>query len=106
MKDDNRELVDFQILSLRYKTKLTRKYKERKKYRPNNPKEVRSVIPGTITDIMVKKGQKVKKGDVLLQLEAMKMVNNIQMPFDGKIKSIDIEKGQKVPKDYLMIEIE
>jgi len=105
MKDDNQELVDFQILSLKYKTKLTRKFKERKKYRPNNPKEVRSVIPGTITDIMVKEGQKVKKGEVLLQLEAMKMVNNIHMPFDGKIKSINVDKGQKIHKDYLMVVI-
>lgn len=106
MNDDKQELVDFQILSLKYKTKLTRKYKERKKYRPKNPKEVRSVIPGTITGINVKNGQKVKAGEVLLQLEAMKMVNNIHMPFDGVIKNVYVKVGQKIPKDYLMVELE
>jgi biotin carboxyl carrier protein len=106
MKDDNQELVDFQILSLKYKTRLTRKFKERKKYQVPDPKKVRSVIPGTVTDVKVKEGQKVKAGEVLLLLEAMKMVNEIRMPFDGKIKKVNVEKGQKIPKDFVMIEID
>ncbi|MBZ4676988.1 MAG: acetyl-CoA carboxylase biotin carboxyl carrier protein subunit [Anaerophaga sp.] len=106
MKDDNQELVDFQILSLKYKTKLTRKFKERKKYQVPDPKEVRSAIPGTVTDVKVKKGQKVKEGEVLLLLEAMKMVNEIHMPFDGEIKKVNVEKGQKIPKNFVMVEID
>ncbi|MDI3520168.1 MAG: hypothetical protein PWQ06_539 [Anaerophaga sp.] len=106
MKDDNQELVDFQILSLKYKTRLTRKFKERKKYQAPNPKEVRSVIPGTVTEVKVKKGQKVKEGEVLLLLEAMKMVNQIHMPFDGTIKKVNVEKGQKIPKNFVMVEID
>ncbi len=106
MKDDNQELVDFQILSLKYKTRLTRKFQERKKYEVPNPKEIKSVIPGTVVDIKSKKGQKLKEGDVILLLEAMKMVNEIHMPFDGKIKNIFVEKGQRISKNFLMIEIE
>jgi pyruvate carboxylase subunit B len=71
-----------------------------------DPKKVRSVIPGTVTDVKVKEGQKVKAGEVLLLLEAMKMVNEIRMPFDGKIKKVNVEKGQKIPKDFVMIEID
>ncbi len=106
MKDDKKELVDFQIHSLKYKTKLTRKFKERKKYIVPNPLEIKSVIPGTILDIKVKKGQKLKEGDVLLELEAMKMINVIQMPFDGKVKQVLVEKSQKVSKNHLMVVLE
>jgi len=39
-------------------------------------------------------------------LEAMKMYNDVQMPFKGKVVKINIEKGQKIPKNFVMIEIE
>lgn len=106
MKDDNQELVDFQILSLKYKTRLTRKFKERKKYEVPDPNELKSVIPGTVVDIKAKKGQRLKEGDVILLLEAMKMINEIHMPFDGKIKKIHVEKGQRISKNFLMVEVE
>ena len=108
MKDEQNkdELVDFRVHSLQYKTKLTRKFRERKKYQVPDPKEVRSVIPGTVLDVKVKNGQKVKEGEVLLELEAMKMVNEIHMPFDGKIKQMNVEKGQKISKNFVMVELE
>jgi biotin carboxyl carrier protein len=105
MKDDNQELVNFQVLSIKYKTRLTKKYKERKKYEAPNSLEIRSVIPGTILDIKVKEGQKVKEGEVLLLHEAMKMVNEIQMPFNGTVKKVFVEKGQRIAKDVIMIEL-
>ncbi|MFW5890233.1 MAG: acetyl-CoA carboxylase biotin carboxyl carrier protein subunit [Marinilabiliaceae bacterium] len=108
MKDENNndELVDFRVHSLQYKTRLTRKYKQRKRYEVPNLKDIRSVIPGTVVDVRVKKGQKLKEGDVLLELEAMKMINMIQMPFDGKIKTVNVEKGQKISKNFVMVELE
>jgi pyruvate carboxylase len=45
-------------------------------------------------------------GDSIIVLEAMKMYNDVQMPFKGKVVKINIEKGQKIPKSYVMIEIE
>jgi biotin carboxyl carrier protein len=68
MKDDNKDLVDFTVLSMKYTTKLTRKYKERKRYKVPNPLEVKSVIPGTILEIKTKEGQKASEGKVLLLL--------------------------------------
>ncbi|MFW6202764.1 MAG: acetyl-CoA carboxylase biotin carboxyl carrier protein subunit [Marinilabilia sp.] len=108
MKDENNndELVDFRVHSLQYKTRLTRKYKQRKRYQVPNLKDIRSVIPGTVVDVKAKKGQKLKEGDVLLELEAMKMINMIQMPFDGKIKTVNVEKGQKISKNFVMVELE
>jgi len=48
----------------------------------------------------------VKKGELMAVLEAMKMLNEICAPFDGKVKTIHVEKGIKVIKNQLIIELE
>ncbi|MDI6605230.1 MAG: biotin/lipoyl-binding protein [Thermoanaerobacteraceae bacterium] len=63
---------------------------------PIGMKAVPAPMPGTILDIKVKEGQSVKKGDVLLILEAMKMENEIAASFDGIIASINVSKGTSV----------
>jgi biotin carboxyl carrier protein len=63
------------------------------------------VIPGTIIDVFVKSGQSVKQGETLLILEAMKMQNQILMPFDGKLKKVYVSADEKIAKNRLMIEI-
>ncbi|MCX7697105.1 MAG: acetyl-CoA carboxylase biotin carboxyl carrier protein subunit [Bacteroidales bacterium] len=82
----------------------TEKYLNRKPYRPLNPKHVLSIIPGIIRKIYVKPNQLVKEGDILLELEAMKMYNKILAPMTGKIKHIHVSPGDKIPKDFIMIE--
>ena len=64
-----------------------------------------SFIPGTIVDVFVKEGQEVAEGESLMILEAMKMKNQITMPFDGTVKKIHVKKGEKIPNKYLMLEI-
>ena len=54
---------------------------------------VNAPMPGNILDIKVNVGDKVKKGDVLIILEAMKMENEITAPCDGTVKSIGVTKG-------------
>ncbi|TRX71554.1 biotin/lipoyl-containing protein [Carboxylicivirga sp. M1479] len=99
-------LVDFAILSMKYKTKLTKKFENRVKYTDPNPNHIMSYIPGTICEIFVKEGQKVKEGESLLILEAMKMRNQITMPHTGVVKSIKVATGDRIPKNQLMVEIE
>ena len=89
-----------------YLTTYNKKYINRKVWSEPNLNHIMSYIPGTIVDIQIKEGQAVEAGGVLLTLEAMKMNNSIQMPFDGKIVKINVEKGQKIPKNFLMVEIE
>lgn len=55
-----------------------------------------SPMPGNIWKILVKEGQEVKSGDVLLILEAMKMENEILAPRDGKVASIATSEGSAV----------
>ena len=100
------EFVDFAVTARKYKTKLTAKYLLRKAWVEPNPNEIISYIPGTIVKIFVSEGQKVKRGESLLLLEAMKMQNRIKMPFDGKIKAILVAEGDRIPKNTLMIEVE
>ncbi len=89
-----------------YLTTYNKKYINRKVWSEPNLNHIISYIPGTIVDIQIKEGQAVKAGGIILTLEAMKMNNSIQMPFDGKIVKINVEKGQKIPKNFLMVEIE
>jgi pyruvate carboxylase len=72
------------VHSAKYYTEYTRKYRNRPIWEEPNMNHIYSFIPGTIIDVHVKVGEKLKEGDSLLILEAMKMHNNVQMPFDGK----------------------
>lgn len=100
------ELVDFAVTARKYKTLLTKKYKNRKVWIEPNPYEIQSFIPGTIIEISVNEGDVVTEGDPLLILEAMKMRNRIEMPFTARIKKLNVEVGIRIPKDMVMIELE
>lgn len=105
---DEKEFGEYPTLLISsglYKTTLTEKYKNRKKWVPADPKKIYSIIPGTILDVYVKPGQSVKKGETILILEAMKMQNQILMPYDGKIKKVYIAPDERISKSQLMIEI-
>ncbi len=96
----------FMLNGVEYKTLLTQKWINRKKWEEPNPDLLFSHIPGTIMSIEVKEGQEVQEGDVLLILQAMKMNNKLTAPFSGKIKKIHVNAGDKIPKGALMIEME
>lgn len=65
---------------------------------------VTSPLRGMITKIKVKEGETVKKGDVILILEAMKMENPVESPVDGKVEKILVHEGQSVNVgDILMV---
>ena len=53
-------------------------------------------MPGTILKVNVANGQAVKKGDVLMVLEAMKMENEIMAPADGTVTSVNVNAGASV----------
>ena len=89
-----------------YKTEYTRKYENRVKWEKPDENQIFSFIPGTIVKLLVQEGQKLKEGTPILILEAMKMHNKVQMPFDGRVVKIYVAKDEKVPKNHLMVEIE
>ena len=89
-----------------YKTRISRKFKNRKPYQPVDPRVMVSFIPGTVLDILVTEKQYVKKGDELIILDAMKMKNKLKCKTDGRIKTIAVKKGDKVSKGTLLLEME
>jgi biotin carboxyl carrier protein len=94
------------IDSGRYLTRISKKYRSRKPYKPADPKQILSFIPGTITDILVVPGQEIRKGDDLIVLNAMKMQNKIKSPECCIIKSILVNIGDKVAKGSVLIVVE
>jgi biotin carboxyl carrier protein len=60
-------------------------------------------MPGKILGVKTEVGKAVKKGEVLLILEAMKMENEIVAPQDGTVASINVQTGSQVePGDTLV----
>jgi biotin carboxyl carrier protein len=62
-------------------------------------------MPGTIIEILVKEGQRVRKGQDLMVMEAMKMEHKIQSPKDGEVISISHKIGQRVDMGAILVEI-
>lgn len=69
------------------------------------PKNVNSELPGTVTKINVVNGQRVKCGDVLLVIEAMKMANDIVIDVDGTVQRVAVTPGQSVNQGDLLVEM-
>lgn len=72
----------------------------------NTQNAVKAPLPGVITDIKVSVGQEVKKGDVVIVLEAMKMANNLEAERDGKVTAICVKMGENVMEDAPLVVIE
>lgn len=62
-------------------------------------------MPGNIVSVAVKPGDQVKKGQLLVVLEAMKMENEIVSPVDGKVVSVAVAKGDTVNVGEALVEI-
>ncbi len=89
-----------------YTTTLNKSHLRRKPYVPHNPCLITSFMPGTIQEVFVQEGQRVKEGTQLCILEAMKMKNLIIAPFDGIVRKMNVKTGQLVPKNFVLVEME
>ena len=72
---------------------------------PAGGETVKSPMPGTILSVNVAEGDSVKKGQVLMILEAMKMENEIMAPCDGKVTSVSTSKGSAVESGTVLCTI-
>ena len=106
-KDENKpKLKVLNVDYFKYRTKLTKKFEERTSYKEKDPRQVLAFIPGTVRKISIKDGDEVKKGELLLILEAMKMKNRIISPIDGVVKQVNVKSGKVVPKNTVLVELE
>ena len=65
--------------------------------------EVKAPIPGLISKVLVAEGDRVKKDQPLMTLDAMKLENEIGSPKDGTVKSIAVKPGSKVDKGQTLV---
>ena len=68
--------------------------------------KITSPMPGNILAVNVAAGDAVKKGQVLMILEAMKMENEIMAPCDGKVTAVAVTKGAAVESGALLCTIQ
>ena len=67
---------------------------------------VKSLMPGSVVDVLVAEGDSVEAGGSLLILEAMKMQNEIAAPWTGVVKRVSVSSGDAVAKGAVLVEIE
>ena len=65
-----------------------------------------SPMPGKIVSVAAKAGAKLKKGDPILVLEAMKMEHTLTAPFDGKLAELNAKAGAQVSEGVLLAKLE
>lgn len=64
---------------------------------------IKAPMPGNIIKVNFKVGEAVKKGDVLVVLEAMKMENDVCAPQDGVVASVEVSQGATVETDAVLV---
>ncbi|MAJ43218.1 MAG: hypothetical protein CMF96_00550 [Candidatus Marinimicrobia bacterium] len=67
---------------------------------------IKAPIPGLITKLFVKKGDRIEAGSHVCVLEAMKMENEINSPINGLIKYINVKEGSSIEKGDIIMEID
>jgi len=106
MTEKNTQFDTILVDETMYVTELTSKYKNRKSWSTPDKLKITAFLPGTVTQVLVNKGDNVKEGQVVVKFEAMKMINNIQAWVDGKVKEIYVQKGDKFSKGFVLLELE
>ncbi|MCZ4393900.1 biotin/lipoyl-binding protein, partial [Enterococcus faecium] len=68
----------------------------RLKAEPTNREQIGATMSGSVLDVLVKKGDNVKKGDTLMITEAMKMETAIEARFDGEVAHVYVSSGDTI----------
>jgi len=70
-----------------------------------DPEIVKAFIPGTIVAVRTKTGERVREGDTLLLLDAMKMHNEVCSAVNGVVRELLVATGDKVEKGQLLVRL-
>ncbi len=71
----------------------------------SGPFLLKAPMPGLVVAVPVTEGQEVKKGDVLVVLESMKMQNELKAGKDGKVEKVKVKAGQTVDQGEVMVSV-
>ncbi|GAA0359654.1 pyruvate carboxylase [Alkalibacterium iburiense] len=78
----------------------------RKKAEPSNKGHIGATMPGSVLQVLVKRGDRVEKGDPIVITEAMKMETTIRASIDGRVGSLYVKEGDQIQTNDLLIEID
>jgi pyruvate carboxylase len=78
----------------------------RPKAQDGNPAHVGAPMPGAIASIVVSVGQKVRAGDLLLNIEAMKMETGLHADREATVKAVHVQPGMQIEAKDLLVELE
>ena len=78
----------------------------RPKAEDGNPAHIGAPMPGVVASVAVSAGQKVKQGDLLVTLEAMKMETGLHAERDGVIRAVHVTPGAQIDAKDLLVEME
>ena len=84
---------------------LAKEVVTRAKADPANPSEVGAPMPGMVASISVSVGQKVKEGETLVTLEAMKMFAAVASPIAGTVQEVCVKVGESVDSKDLLVRL-
>ena len=82
------------------------KIKKIPKAEPTNESHIGATLSGSVLEVLVQKGQEVKKGEALIVTEAMKMETTIKAPFDGKVSHVYVKNGDVLESQDLLLELD
>ena len=91
---------------LAFETTYTRKFADRKPYRPKDPGRLTALIPGVVLEVLVPPGETVRRGQGVLVIEAMKMQNEVAAPIKGQVLALHVAVGETVVKGQLLLTLQ
>jgi biotin carboxyl carrier protein len=83
-----------------------RRRRDQGKDKIDGPQRILAPMPGKIVRLLVKTGEKVRAGQPLVVVEAMKMENEVRARWDGTIAQTHVKEGVSVEADALLVVIE
>ncbi len=78
---------------------------QRPKADETNSNHIGAPMPGVVASMLVEKGQKVRQGDLLLTIEAMKMETGLHAENDAVVKAVHVQAGAQIDAKDLLIEL-
>jgi len=79
---------------------------QRPKAEAGNANHIGAPMPGVVASVGVKEGQKIKAGDLLLTIEAMKMETGLHAERDATVKAVHVQAGGQIDAKDLLVELE
>ena len=103
---EDQQNIRFHVDGTDYETRATRKWRERKPWIPADHTAIPTLIPGLVLEVLVKPGQRILRGEGVVVIEAMKMANDVESPWDGVVKAVLVNVGQNVTRGTVVVELE